>query len=383
MKKPVIVQKYGGTSVATPEKMMGICRHIVKARQAGYRLVVVISAMGKFTDQLMHLAKSVHQEPPARELDMLLTAGERVSMSLLSMALASQDIPAVSFTGSQSGILTDNQHGNAKIIGIKAFRVAQALERGDVAIVAGYQGVCPETKEITTLGRGGSDLTAVALAVHLNAQRCEIYTDVPGVYSANPQRFQGARLIPRLDATLALLLARSGAEVLYSRSVSYARKYQLPLSVRSSFEIENPGTVLTYDDQRSSQAGIVGFGVLKQMSMMTGVLGSLLQDDDFLDELHCLKPNLEFENQKTFICAPSLLQEKKEVFKVVYQHLSLVTIVGVRLNELEGLVEKIEQLLGCQAVTVTISDSQIGMAFPGDVCLDRLDRIHQGEFFIG
>ncbi|MEY4068585.1 MAG: aspartokinase [Actinomycetota bacterium] len=233
----LIVQKYGGTSVADPERMRNVARHVAETRKAGHHLVVVVSAMGKATDNLLQLAHQVSQNPPSREMDMLLTTGERISMSLLCMALHDVGIDAVSFTGSQVGIITDTVHGKAKILEVKGDRVRAAIGEGKVAVVAGFQGIST-AKEITTLGRGGSDTTAVALAAALQADSCEIYTDVTGVFTADPRVVPQARKIGVLQFDEMLEMAGAGSKVLALRSVEFARNHDVPIHVRSSFTWE-------------------------------------------------------------------------------------------------------------------------------------------------
>ncbi len=231
---PLLVQKYGGTSVGSPERIQHIAERIVATRRAGADLVVVVSAMGDTTDELIDLARKVSVRSHPREMDMLLTAGERISMALLAMAVSDRGQEAVSFTGSQSGIVTDTSHLSAKILEVKADRIREELRRGRVVIVAGFQGVSRE-REVTTLGRGGSDTSAVALAAALGAQECEIYTDVDGVYTADPRIVPTARKIPALSYDEMLEMASLGAKVLHNRSVEIARRFGVPLHVRSSF----------------------------------------------------------------------------------------------------------------------------------------------------
>lgn len=245
----VIVQKYGGTSVADPERMRNVARHIAATREKGDDVVVVVSAMGKATDNLVELAHQVSSFPQGREMDMLLTTGERISMSLLCMALHDLDCDAVSFTGSQVGIITDTTHTKAKILEIKGDRVREALANGKVAVVAGFQGVST-AREITTLGRGGGDTTAVALAAALHADVCEIYTDVTGVFSADPRVVPQARKIRQLSFDDMLEMAGAGSKILALRSVEFARNHNIPLHVRSSFTWEEGTWILGVDDER-------------------------------------------------------------------------------------------------------------------------------------
>lgn len=233
----LIVQKYGGTSVADPERMRNVARHIATTRAAGHQLVVVVSAMGKATDNLLQLAHQVSANPPSREMDMLLTTGERISMALLCMALHDAGVDAVSFTGSQVGIITDTVHTKAKILEVKGDRVRAAVADNKVAVVAGFQGIST-AKEITTLGRGGSDTTAVALAAALKADSCEIYTDVTGVFTADPRVVPQARKVQVLQFDEMLEMAGAGSKVLALRSVEFARNHDVPIHVRSSFTWE-------------------------------------------------------------------------------------------------------------------------------------------------
>jgi len=231
----LIVQKYGGSSVADADGIKRVAQRIVVTRKAGNSVVVVVSAMGDTTDELHDLAKQVSPLPPARELDMLLTSGERISMALLAMAIANLGLSARSFTGSQAGVITDDAHGKARIIDVTPGRISGALADGAIPIVAGFQGVSANGKDITTLGRGGSDTTAVALATALNADVCEIYTDVDGVFTADPRIVPTARRIPAITYEEMLEMAASGAKVLQLRCVEYARRYNMPIHVRSSF----------------------------------------------------------------------------------------------------------------------------------------------------
>jgi aspartate kinase len=231
----LVVQKYGGSSVANADGIKRVAQRIVVTRKAGHSVVVVVSAMGDTTDELHDLAKQVSPLPPARELDMLLTSGERISMALLAMAIANLGLSARSFTGSQAGVITDDVHGKARIIDVTPGRISGALADGAIPIVAGFQGVSANGKDITTLGRGGSDTTAVALATALEADVCEIYTDVDGIFTADPRIVPTARRIPAISYEEMLEMAASGAKVLQLRCVEYARRYNMPIHVRSSF----------------------------------------------------------------------------------------------------------------------------------------------------
>jgi len=231
----LVVQKYGGSSVADADGIKRVAQRILVTHKAGHSVVVVVSAMGDSTDELHDLARQVSPLPPARELDMLLTSGERISMALLAMAIANLGLKARSFTGSQAGVITDDVHGKARIIDVTPGRISGALADGAIPIVAGFQGVSAHGKDITTLGRGGSDTTAVALAAALKADVCEIYTDVDGVFTADPRIVPTARRIPAIRYEEMLEMAASGAKVLQLRCVEYARRYGVPIHVRSSF----------------------------------------------------------------------------------------------------------------------------------------------------
>ncbi|AYA24851.1 aspartate kinase [Rhodococcus rhodochrous J3] len=240
----LVVQKYGGSSVSTAERIRRVAERIVETKKAGNDVVVVVSAMGDTTDELLDLAQQVCPAPPAREMDMLLTSGERISNSLVAMAIHSLGAEARSFTGSQAGVITTGSHGKAKIIDVTPGRVRAALDEGSIVLVAGFQGVSQDSKDITTLGRGGSDTTAVALAAALNADVCEIYTDVDGVFSADPRIVKDAQRLEKVSFEEMLELAACGAKVLMLRCVEYARRYNVPVHVRSSYTTK-PGTIVS------------------------------------------------------------------------------------------------------------------------------------------
>ncbi len=239
----LVVQKYGGSSVADADRIRRVAERIVETKKAGNDVVVVVSAMGDTTDELLDLAKQVSPAPPARELDMLLTAGERISNALVAMAIESLGAQARSFTGSQAGVITTGTHGNAKIIDVTPSRLRDALDDGQIVLVAGFQGVSQDTRDVTTLGRGGSDTTAVAVAAALKADVCEIYTDVDGVFTADPRIVSDARRLDTVSFEEMLEMAAAGAKVLMLRCVEYARRFDLPIHVRSSYT-DRPGTIV-------------------------------------------------------------------------------------------------------------------------------------------
>jgi aspartate kinase len=266
----LVVQKYGGSSVADADGIKRVAQRIVSTRKAGHAVVVVVSAMGDSTDELRDLADQVSPAPPGRELDMLLTAGERISMALLAMAIANLGLEGRSFTGSQAGVITDSTHGKARIIDITPGRIQAALEDGAIPIVAGFQGVSQTTKDVTTLGRGASDTTAVALAAALGADYCEIYTDVDGVFTADPRIVSAARRIPRISYEEMLEMAASGTKVLMLRCVEYARRYQMPIHVRSSFS-NRDGTWVTNAPPPAGEQAAATEGEAMEQAIISGV----------------------------------------------------------------------------------------------------------------
>ena len=263
----LIVQKFGGSSVADAESVKRVAKRIVETKRAGNEVVVVVSAMGDTTDELLDLAEQVSPEPPSRELDMLLTAGERISMAVLAMAIADLGEDGRSYTGSQAGLITDSAHGAARIIDVTPGRIQEALAEGAIPIVAGFQGVAQDTKDVTTLGRGGSDTTAVALAAALKASVCEIFTDVDGVFSADPRVVPAARQVPFITYEEMLELAAVGAKVLHLRCVEYARRFDLPIHVRSSFS-HREGTLVM---SPAAIAAAIAEGKAMEQPIISGV----------------------------------------------------------------------------------------------------------------
>jgi aspartate kinase len=240
----IVVQKYGGTSVGTIERIKHVAHHIANTTKSGKKVIAVISAMGDQTDELLSMAHSVSRNPPKRELDMLLTSGERIATALVSIGVNENGVKATSFTGSQCGIITDTIHGNARVKKILGHRIAEVLELGHVAVVAGFQGVSEQTKEITTLGRGGTDLSAIALATHFRAERCQLYKDVTAVMTGDPRIVSNPIPIARLSWGSMTELAWHGAGIIHPRGAHLARKFQLPIEIRSSFELNKEGTLI-------------------------------------------------------------------------------------------------------------------------------------------
>ncbi len=253
----LVVQKYGGSSVADAESVKRVARRIVETKKAGNDVVVVVSAMGDTTDELVDLAASISPLPPPRELDVLLSSGERISMAVLAMAIANLGYKALSFTGSQAGVITDENHGAARVMDVTPGRIEACVKDGHIAIVAGFQGVSRSTKNITTLGRGGSDLTAVALAAALQAEVCEIYTDVDGVFTADPRIVPSARRIPVLSTEETLEMAANGAKILHLRCVEYARNHRIPIHVRSSFSHKEGTRITDYQQGDAVEAPVI------------------------------------------------------------------------------------------------------------------------------
>ena len=271
----LIVAKFGGSSVADAAGILRVAKRIADTKRAGNEVVVVVSAMGDTTDDLIDLAKQVSPNPPGRELDMLLTAGERISMAVLAMAINDLGYEARSYTGSQAGLITDSSHGKARIVDVTPGRIQEALRENAIPIVAGFQGVSQDTKDITTLGRGGSDLTAVALAAALYADVCEIYTDVDGIFSADPRIAPKARHVPRITYDEMMELAAAGAKVLHLRCVEYAKRFDLPIHVRSSFS-DKEGTFVIADlNDQSKLKKLSKVGAIMEQPIIAGVAHDL------------------------------------------------------------------------------------------------------------
>ena len=375
----LIVQKFGGTSVENPETLKIVAQKIIDCKEAGNEVVVVVSAMGSSTDELINLANELSETPSPREMDMLLSAGERITMSLLAMHLNNLGYESFSLTGSQAGITTTSRHGMAEIEGISGERVKEGIEDGKIVIVAGFQGVNKETKEITTLGRGGSDATAVALAAALDAEKCEIYTDVEGVYTADPRIVEKARLIKEITYDEMLEMASSGAKVLMARSVEFGRRYNVPIIVKPTFSI-GEGTIVK--DNVMEQAIVSGvthndkeikftlFGVPDQPGIAGKVFGPLSEAGVIVD---MIVQNVS-KDSKTDISFTSPSEQKNDV-ETILDNLSSelnaegsdsdsdiarVSLIGAGMKAESGIASKMFSILGKNKINIAmISTSPI------------------------
>jgi aspartate kinase len=397
----LIVQKYGGTSVGTPERIRAVARRVAAAKRSGIEVVVVVSAMGATTDELLALAAQVSSDARRnhpRELDMLLTAGERIAMSLTAMAIADCGIEAISLTGSQAAILTDETHTGARIQEVRADRVRSELGRGRVVIVAGFQGVSKRSREITTLGRGGSDTTAVALAVALGADRCDIYTDVDGVYTADPRRVRSARILPEIHYDDMIELAASGAQVMHPRAVEIGARYNVPIRVLSSFsDTANGGTlihrrtrveglVLTGLACSADQAKLTVRGLPPSMSAMTEIMVALAEarvsidtmtPADRLDGRRLLQLTLDEAELDTAVGICTALVDRLGGERVdVQRGLSKVTLVGSGMTGMPGVYARsLQALLEADVDVYAIGTSSVSISFLVDS--ERAERTLQ------
>ncbi|MEU4551663.1 aspartate kinase [Micromonospora violae] len=406
----LVVQKYGGSSVANAERIKRVAERIVAARKAGDDVVVVVSAMGDTTDELLDLANQVSPLPPGRELDMLLTAGERISMALLAMAIHNLGYEARSFTGSQAGVITTSVHGRARIIDVTPGRLKGALDEGSVVIVAGFQGVSQDTKDVTTLGRGGSDTTAVALAAALNADVCEIYTDVDGIFTADPRIVPNARHIQHITYEEMLELAACGAKVLHLRSVEYARRAGLPIHVRSSYST-NTGTMVTgsMEDLSVEQALITGVAHDRSEAKITivgvpdepgaaarifdTVAGAEINIDMIVQNVSTEgtgRTDISFTLPKadgpTAMAALSKIQEPVKFKGLLYDdHVGKVSLIGAGMRSHPGVAAGFFAALGAAGVNIEmISTSEIRVSVVcRDTDLDAAVRAIHDAFELG
>jgi len=394
----LVVQKYGGTSVADATCISNVARRVVETRKAGNDVVVVVSAMGQTTDDLIALATQVSSDPSGREMDMLLTAGERISMALLAMAIRDLGVEAASLTGSQAGILTDAAHGEARITAIRGDRVRQYLDEGLVVIVAGFQGVDPASKDVTTLGRGGSDATAVAMAAALGADVCEIYTDVDGVFTADPRLVGTARKLEAVSYEDMLELAGAGAGVLMARSVEFARRYGIPVHVRSSFH-DGPGTwikeeameqtVITGVAHDTSEAKVTVHGVPDQPGIAARLFGALAAESVNVDMIvqnvsTAGHTDISFTVPKEHLtkargAAEALIPELGADGVDVDQAIAKVSLVGVGMRNHPGVAADMFKVLADHAINISMistSAIRISCIIEADRCEEAVQSLH-------
>ena len=380
----LIVQKYGGSSVADAEKIKNVARRVVESTRDGHRLVVVVSAMGKTTDGLLELSRRVCATPDRRELDMLLATGEQQTIALLAMALHDLGFKARSFTGPQIGMVTDGSHTQARIRRIGGERVRAALDAGEIVVVAGFQGVSEDTHDITTLGRGGSDLTGVALAAALEADLCEVYTDVDGVYTADPNVVGDARKLARISYDEMLEMASLGAKVLQARSVEFAKKYGVPVHVRSSFKAD-PGTLVTREDSGMEEAVVTSvtidrnqakvsilrvpdrpgiaaqvFGAIAEQSIVVDMIVQNISRDGFTDMSFTLSRSDRAR------ASAALGEVAGRVGALGVQHddrVAKVSIVGVGMRSHAGVAARMFAVLSKENINIQmISTSEIAVS---------------------
>lgn len=396
----LVVQKYGGTSVADADRIRSVARRIVDTYSEPNDVVVVVSAMGTGTDDLIALAEAVSDRSHPREMDMLLTAGERVTMALVAMAIQDLGVPATSLTGSQAGILTTGRHGRAEIVEIRANRVREGLDEGKVVIVAGFQGVDPDSKDVTTLGRGGSDATAVALAAALSADRCEIYTDVDGVFTADPRVVPGALKIDEVSFEEMLELASGGAGVLMPRSVEFGRRFGIPIHVRSSFH-DGEGTWVK--EETMEQAVVRGIAHDISEAKLTvyrvpdtpGVAASLfepLADAGVTIDMIVQNVSQEGSTDISFTVPLAMLDVAEEVTKTVAEdvnaggvstdrEIAKVSIVGIGMKTESGIASRMFRILADHDINIQMistSPIRISCVIAEDRVSEAVSALHAG-----
>jgi len=402
----IVVQKYGGSSVGDVERMKRVAQRIVDTRREGHDVVAVVSAMGDTTDELLDMAARINRRPPQRELDILLTAGERISMALLAMAIEDLGVSARSFTGSQAGIITDTVHGKARILAVTPERVQEALDAGHVVIVAGFQGVSRDTRDITTLGRGGSDTTAVALAAALKADACEIYTDVDGVYTADPRIVPDARKLERLAYEEMLELAAQGAKVLQVRSVEFGRNHGVRIHVRSSFNGTQGTWIVPQEDMvedaiisgvahDTSEAKVTVVGVPDRPGVAAGMFTALADANINVDmivqnissdgrtDISFTLPRGEIDQASELLEArlPEIGAERL----VVNPSVAKVALVGAGMKTHPGIAARMFAALSRAGVNIQmISTSTIRVSvIIDDAQVEDAVRAVHGEFALG
>ncbi|SME88086.1 aspartate kinase [Pseudobacteriovorax antillogorgiicola] len=386
----LIVQKYGGTSVGSLERIRHVAKHIISQKKNGDQIVVVVSAMGKTTDELLKMALELSPKPPQREVDMLLSVGERITMSLLSIALNSDGVPTVSLTGSQSGILTDERHGNARIESILGDRIREGIRRDKVVIVAGFQGMSPRSKEITTLGRGGSDLTAIALSHSLKADRCEIYKDVDGICTADPRIARKAKVLPYLDWDSLCHLTWHGSGVIHCRASNLAKKESIPLEIRSSFNLDAPGTQIgPKKNMESARAhGIAHKDHLDQLRISQLKSTHLPKLLDWLWSEGSTPLYCQTQGDDIFLVVESKVRSAFEGFMqnlggtltTVAEDLSAITIVGEGFWQEPQILAKILDGLNCDIVLMDSKDSTVSLFLEQKDLEPTLSHIHNQLF---
>ncbi len=387
----LIIQKYGGSSLATPELIKKIAERVIATKDQGYDVVVVVSALGDTTDHLQDLADQISRKPAPRELDMLLSVGERISISLLAMAITDRGYPAISFTGSQVGIITSNDHTRARILEIKGDRIRHQLEKGKVVVVAGYQGVSLE-KEITTLGRGGSDTTAIALAAALNAEKCEIMTDVDGVYTANPQDIPEAKKLNKVSYDEMLELSDAGAQVLKATAVEFAKRHNIKIEVGSSFTGEI-GTIIT--NGNLDQNRVTGVSHDEQVVLVNmkhtenDVTSSTIKK--LAQKGVAVKGVWHLQQTCSFLVRKENLEGTKEILKEqqkawpnmafeLNHDIGLVTVSGVGINFGTDVMSKVASVfnkMGVRPLTYQFSETRLSFAVERSVLKEVVKRIHE------
>jgi aspartate kinase len=400
-KSDIMVMKFGGTSVAGAEEIKRAARRIVAAREAGNRVVAVLSARGKTTDELVAQAQEISDRPVAREMDMLLSTGERISCALAAMAIHDMGHEAISLTGSQAGIVTDSSHTKAKIIDVRAERIIEMLGRDRIVLVAGFQGVSTDSSDVTTLGRGGSDTTAVALAAALSASVCEIYTDVAGVFSADPRIVADARKLPAVSYEEMLEMSASGAKVLQLRSVEYARNHGVPIHCRSSFE-DGPGTLVTHEDQTVEQpfvtavthsdgeARVTLTGVLDEPGVAGRIFTALAEANVNVDVIIQNEPvgddelaDLSFTVDRDDLPhAVETIEGLGDVCNAVRtdERIGKVSIVGAGMRSHPGVAAKVFEVLGGEGINIEMistSPIKISCVISADRVPDAVRALHQ------
>jgi aspartate kinase len=397
----IVVMKFGGTSVAGAEQIKRAARRIVAAREAGSRVVAVLSARGKTTDELVSQAHEISERPVAREMDMLLSTGERISCALCAMAIYDMGHEAISLTGSQAGIVTDSSHTKARIIDVRADRIETALEEDRIVLVAGFQGVSTDNHDVTTLGRGGSDTTAVALAAALRASVCEIYTDVPGVFSADPRIVPSARKLPALSFEEMLEMAASGARVLQLRSVEYARNHGVRIHCRSSFE-DGPGTLVVAEEESmenpfvtavthsADEARVTLTGVRDEPGVAGRIFKALADANVNVDVIIQNEPiggerlaDLSFTvDRADLTTATDVIRGLGEVSRDVMtdEQIGKVSIVGAGMRSHPGVAAKVFEVLGAQRINIEMistSPIKISCVIAADRVPDAVNALHE------